>query len=46
VILTHISGHVAVANSLALKSAEVVKSTPNPPGAKLSMMHSVNPQGC
>src|SRR5467141_4478951 len=35
VILTHISGHVAVANSLALKSAEVVKSTPNPPGGEI-----------
>ncbi len=35
VILTHISGHVAVANSLALKSAEIVKSTPNPPGGEI-----------
>ncbi|HVH70095.1 MAG TPA: amidohydrolase family protein, partial [Candidatus Dormibacteraeota bacterium] len=35
VILTHISGHVAVANSLALKSAEIDKSTPNPPGSEI-----------
>ncbi len=35
VILTHISGHVAVANSLALKSAEVDKHTPNPPGGEI-----------
>lgn len=32
VILTHISGHVAVANSLALLHAEIDKYTPNPPG--------------
>jgi predicted amidohydrolase YtcJ len=35
VILTHISGHVAVANSLALKSAEIDKDTPNPPGGEI-----------
>jgi len=35
VILTHISGHVAVANSLALKSAEIDKHTPNPPGGEI-----------
>ena len=35
VILTHISGHVAVANSLALKHAEITKSTPNPPGGEI-----------
>jgi len=35
VILTHISGHVAVANSLALKKAEIHKSTPNPPGGEI-----------
>lgn len=32
VLLTHISGHVAVANSLALKLAQIDKGTPNPPG--------------
>ncbi len=35
VILTHISGHVAVANSQALKSAEIDKHTPNPPGGEI-----------
>ena len=35
VILTHISGHVAVANSLALKHAEINKSTPNPAGGEI-----------
>ena len=35
VILTHISGHVAVANSLALKSAEIDKKTPNPSGGEI-----------
>jgi hypothetical protein len=35
VILTHISGHVAVANSLALKSGEIDKDTPNPPGGEI-----------
>ena len=35
VILTHISGHVAVANSLALKSAEIDKNTPNPQGGEI-----------
>jgi predicted amidohydrolase YtcJ len=35
VILTHVSGHVAVANSLALKKAEIDKNTPNPPGGEI-----------
>jgi predicted amidohydrolase YtcJ len=35
VILTHISGHVAVANSLALKIAEIDKNTPNPAGGEI-----------
>jgi predicted amidohydrolase YtcJ len=35
VILVHISGHVAVANSLALKSAEIDKNTPNPLGGEI-----------
>jgi predicted amidohydrolase YtcJ len=35
VILKHISGHVAVANSLALKKAEIDKTTPNPPGGEI-----------
>jgi predicted amidohydrolase YtcJ len=35
VILTHVSGHVAVANSLALKKAEIDRTTPNPPGGEI-----------
>jgi predicted amidohydrolase YtcJ len=35
VFLTHIAGHVAVANSLALKSAEIDKHTPNPQGGEI-----------
>jgi predicted amidohydrolase YtcJ len=34
VILTHISGHVAVANSLALQLAGITKDTPNPKGGE------------
>jgi predicted amidohydrolase YtcJ len=34
VLLTHVSGHVAVANSLALKVAELNNSSPNPPGGE------------
>lgn len=32
VFLVHISGHVAVANSLALEHGEINNDTPNPPG--------------
>ena len=35
VYLTHVSGHVAVANSLALQLASVTKATPNPSGGEL-----------
>jgi predicted amidohydrolase YtcJ len=34
VLLTHISGHVAVANSLALKLAGITKDTPSPKGGE------------
>jgi predicted amidohydrolase YtcJ len=34
VILTHISGHVAVANSLALQLSGITKDTPNPKGGQ------------
>jgi len=35
VFLTHISGHVAVANSQALKLANITKTTSDPAGAKI-----------
>jgi predicted amidohydrolase YtcJ len=35
VLLTHISGHVAIANSLALELAGLSASTPNPSGGEL-----------
>lgn len=35
VFLTHISGHVAVANSLALQLASLIKTTPDPSGGKI-----------
>ena len=35
VMLTHVSGHVAVANSQALKIAELTNSSPNPTGGEL-----------
>jgi predicted amidohydrolase YtcJ len=35
VYLTHISGHIAVANSLALKHAEIIVETRNPPGGEI-----------
>jgi len=34
VLLYHVSGHVAVANSLALKLAKITKDTPNPKGGE------------
>jgi predicted amidohydrolase YtcJ len=34
VLLTHVSGHVAIANSLALKLAELDKNSPNPTGGE------------
>ncbi len=34
VLLTQVTGHVAVANSLALKLAELDKNSPNPPGGE------------
>jgi hypothetical protein len=35
VFLTHVSGHVAVVNSLALRHGEIDKETPNPPGGMI-----------
>jgi hypothetical protein len=34
VLLTHVSGHVAIANSMALKIAEIDKNSPNPSGGE------------
>jgi predicted amidohydrolase YtcJ len=35
VLLTHVSGHVAIANSLALKLADLNNNSPNPSGGEL-----------
>ena len=45
VLLTHISGHVAVANSLALQLAGVTKSTSNPSGGEIERDDKGEPTG-
>ena len=45
VFLTHISGHVAVANSLALKLAEIDKNTENPSGGQIERDSTGEPTG-
>jgi len=45
VILTHVSGHVAVANSLALRLAGVGKDTPNPSGGEIERDGNGEPTG-
>ena len=45
VILKHVSGHVAVANSLALEHAEIDKNTPNPPGGQIEHDANGEPTG-
>jgi predicted amidohydrolase YtcJ len=45
VVLTHISGHVAVANSLALQLAGINKATPNPPGGEIERDATGEPTG-
>jgi predicted amidohydrolase YtcJ len=45
VILTHVSGHVAVANSLALKLAGITKETPNPAGGVIERDAEGQPTG-
>src|ERR1051326_2001610 len=45
VILTHISGHVAVANSLALQLFGITKSTPNPTGGEIEKDAQGEPTG-
>ena len=45
VLLTHVSGHVAVANSLALQLAGITKSTANPSGGEIEKDESGEPTG-
>src|SRR5205814_9214973 len=45
VILTHISGHVAVANSLALQLAGITKASPNPAGGEIEKDAAGEPTG-
>jgi predicted amidohydrolase YtcJ len=45
VILTHISGHVAVANSLALQLAGINRDTPNPSGGEIERDATGEPTG-
>ena len=45
VLLTHISGHVAVANSLALKLAGITKATQNPAGGEIERDANGEPDG-
>ena len=45
VFLVHISGHVAVANSLALQLAGITKTTPNPTGGEIERDVAGEPTG-
>ncbi|MGH9678128.1 MAG: amidohydrolase, partial [Candidatus Acidiferrum sp.] len=45
VFLTHISGHVAVVNSLALQHGEITKDSPNPPGGMIERDANGEPTG-
>jgi predicted amidohydrolase YtcJ len=45
VILTHVSGHVAVANSVALQIAGITKDSPNPPGGEIEKGQKGEPTG-
>lgn len=45
VYLEHISGHIAVVNSLALKHAEINAQTPNPPGGQIERFEDGEPKG-
>ncbi len=45
VMLTHISGHVAVANSLALQLAKITRDTPNPAGGEIEHDAAGEPTG-
>jgi len=45
VFLDHVSGHIGVANSLALKHAEINADTPNPPGGEIGRFADGEPNG-
>jgi predicted amidohydrolase YtcJ len=45
VYLEHVSGHIAVVNSLALKHAEVTAQTPDPPGGRIERFEDGEPKG-
>jgi predicted amidohydrolase YtcJ len=45
VLLTHVSGHVAVANSAALKIAGITKDSPNPKGGEIEHDANGEPTG-
>jgi predicted amidohydrolase YtcJ len=45
VYLEHISGHIAVVNSAALKHAEILPDTPNPPGGEIERFEDHEPTG-
>ena len=45
VLLTHVSGHVAVANSLALQISGVTKESPNPKGGEFERTEDGQPTG-
>jgi predicted amidohydrolase YtcJ len=45
VLLVHISGHVAAANSLALQLAKITKDTPNPTGGEIEHDEAGEPTG-
>jgi predicted amidohydrolase YtcJ len=45
VLLWRIDGHMALANSLALKLAGIDRNTPNPPGGEIDRDNAGNPTG-
>jgi predicted amidohydrolase YtcJ len=45
VYLEHVSGHIAVVNSAALRHAEVTAETPNPPGGEIERYEDGEPTG-
>jgi predicted amidohydrolase YtcJ len=45
VYLEHISGHIAAVNSQALKHAEILADTPNPPGGEIERFADGEPTG-